>query len=235
MATISDLASLATAAAGDQIPIYDASTNADRKIDASLIPWTNTPSTFGEAVTLAGAAPAKLTLTDIDNGSGAGARVVVGRNNNAATPAAGAVLLYMLGGSFRYLWVDNSGNLRVHSSAATNANDTAGTVVGTQTSSLDAKNITGSAPSADEALDHIAAAADAVRQFTYKDGSFNGEEFSGLIVDYAPRYGMDRDAKHPAGKSLNVITALGDLMIAVDYLAQRVVELEARLNTARVG
>ena len=74
--------------------------------------------------------------------------------------------------------------------------------------------------------------AAAVRRFTYKNGSFGGEEFSGLVVDYAPRYGMDRDADHPAGKSLNVVTAIGDLMIAVDYLAGRVAALEARHNDA---
>jgi len=37
---------------------------------------------------------------------------------------------------------------------------------------------------------------------------------------------MDRDADHPAGKSLNVPNAIGDLMIAVDYLARRVAALE---------
>jgi hypothetical protein len=225
MATIADLAAASSASAGDMLVIRQGST--DRKIDAGLAAWLAANNSFTGTITLAGTAPAKLTLTDIDNGSGGGPRVVVGRNNNASTPAAGAVLLYLLGGSFRYLWADNSGNLRVSSSAVTNANDTAGTVVGTQTSSLDSKHIYGAPPIGAEALTHVRAGALAVREFTYKDGSFNGERFSGLITDLAPRYGMDRDADHPAGKSLNVINAIGDLMLAVSYLAQRLAEHEA--------
>ena len=61
---------------------------------------------------------------------------------------------------------------------------------------------------------------------------YGGEEFSGVVVDYAARYGMDRDAAHPAGKSLNTINSTGDLLIAVNYLAGRVADLEARLETA---
>ena len=81
--------------------------------------------------------------------------------------------------------------------------------------------------SADAILTHIQAGAAAVRRFVYKSNAYNGEEFSGLIVDYAARYGMDRDDEHPAGKSLNVINAIGDLMIAVTDLAGRVAALEA--------
>jgi hypothetical protein len=42
-----------------------------------------------------------------------------------------------------------------------------------------------------------------------------------VIVDYAPRYGMDRDPAHPAGKSLNLINVVGDLLRAVAWLIER--------------
>ena len=73
----------------------------------------------------------------------------------------------------------------------------------------------------DDVLTAVQAGADAVRRFTYKSGAFNGEEFSGVVTDYAPRYGMDRDVEHPAGKSLNILTVIGDLLLAVANLTER--------------
>lgn len=168
-----------------------------------------------------------LSLLSFDNGTGAGPNIALGSNNNVSTPAASYLQLASNNGTARRIWPDATGMLRIGTSIPTNANDTSGTIVGTQTSSLDAKDVTGAPLSVDAVLEHIAEAAAAVRRFTYKSGAYNGEEFSGLVVDYAPRYGMDRDAEHPHGKSLNVITAIGDLMIAVDYLAGRVAALEA--------
>jgi hypothetical protein len=226
---------MTTPASGDYLVISDSGT--DKKIDATLVPWTNANAVFTKdspTLTLTpSSGRAQIIAASGDNGAGTGSYVSVARNSNASTPAAGFIYMQPHTATTRRVWVDNSGSLRIHTADPTNANDTAGTVVGAQTSSLDAKDITGGPLSAAAVLLHIAQAAAAVRQFVYKDGSFNGEEFSGLIVDFAPRYGMDRDAEHPAGKSLNVITALGDLMIAVDHLAQRVMKLEARLNTAR--
>jgi hypothetical protein len=71
-------------------------------------------------------------MRDFDNGSSVGPLFSVGRNNNGSTPAAGSIELLMRDGSTRYLWVDNTGDLRIHSSQPTNATDTSGTVVGTQ-------------------------------------------------------------------------------------------------------
>lgn len=64
--------------------------------------------------------------------------------------------------------------------------------------------------------------AEAVRRFVYRSGAFGGEEFEGVVTDLAPAYGMDRDEEQPAGKSLNEIQILGDLLRMVDSLAQRV-------------
>jgi hypothetical protein len=265
MATIADLAAATSAAAGDLLVIRQSST--DKKIDAGLVPWTNSPSTFARGINITPpatsgesasnvdmpsgvisnqrayrwshnavlrgyincqAAANQLLMAVFDNGTGAGSNVIVQQNNNASTPAAGFLTIYTNGGSARRIWPDNTGLLRIHTADPTNANDTAGTVVGTQSSSLDVKDVVGAGPDGATALAHVEQGALAVREFTYKNGEFGGERFSGLVVDYAPRYGMDRDAEHPAGKSLNVVTALGDLMIAVSYLAGRVAALEAQ-------
>lgn len=165
--------------------------------------------------------------TDPDLGTKAGVGLRLGRNANASTPAAGFLRFVEGDGTPYNIWVDVADNLRIGTNYPSfGANDTSGIVVGTQTSSLDAKNIVGVAPDPVEVLGHIAQAAAAVCRFVYKSGAFGGEEFSGLVTDYASRYGMDRDEQHPAGKSLNMITAIGDLMIAVNALAARVAALE---------
>ena len=234
MAAITDLAAASSVAATDNLVINQGGT--DRRVTADKFAVLGLANTFTADVTLSkanptiGAAPtsgaAALSAGRGDNGANSGSFVFVGRNSNASTPAAGRLFMETLSSS-RHLWVDNTGLLRIHTSAPTNATDTAGTVVGAQTSSKDAKTQRGKPEDAAAILAHIAEGAKAVRRFVYKNGAFGGEEFSGIVVDYAPRYGMDRDADHPAGKSLNVPNAIGDLMIAVDYLARRVAALEA--------
>ncbi|MBK8772619.1 MAG: hypothetical protein IPM06_19640 [Rhizobiales bacterium] len=174
----------------------------------------------------------QLTMSPFDNGALAGGRILADRNTNASTPAAGTLGLRDKGGQTYWIWPDDSGVLRIDVNLPVNANDTAGTVVGAQTSSLDSKDIAGEPIAIDDVLAAVRAGAEAVRRFTYKSGSFNGEEFSGVVVDYAPRYGMDRDAEHPAGKSLSVITVVGDLLMAVSNLAERVAALEAAQSGA---
>ena len=265
MATIADLATLAATgvASGDYLVISDS--GVDKKIDATLVPWTSTPSTFTRAVTVQPAntgdhafsaempngtlttarayrwalngtlrgyiqtdsANNEIVLGGFDNGANDGPNVFIGNNSNASTPAAGYVNLVNRGGTGYRIWPDATGLLRIHTANPTSATDTAGTVVGAQTSSKDAKTQRGKPEDAAAILAHIAEGAKAVRRFVYKNGAYGGEEFSGIVVDYAPRYGMDRDADHPAGRSLNIVNAIGDLLIAVDYLARRVAALEA--------
>lgn len=166
----------------------------------------------------------RITLSASDNGASIGQNIFIQRNSNAGTPAAGLLLIQDLNATARRIWPDAAGNLRIGTTDPTNANDLSGTVVGAQTSNVAFKTITGPAPSIYEAFNGIAAAANEVRRFVYKNGSFNGQEFSGLILDGQElhRYGMDADAEHPAGKSLNVVNLLGDLLVAVAELAKRV-------------
>lgn len=163
----------------------------------------------------------QITSVDIgaDNG---GPMSFIGRNSNPSGPAAGVVRITNRSGSAYSLWPDASGNLRIHTTSPTDlASDTAGTVVGTQTSMAEAKFLLGEAGPAIEALEAIVdAARHGIRRFSYKNGAFD-QEFEGIITDYAPRYGMDRDEQHPAGKSLNEIQLLGDLVRSVALIADK--------------
>ncbi|MGV1048223.1 MAG: hypothetical protein ACOYD4_06840 [Solirubrobacterales bacterium] len=155
----------------------------------------------------------------------------IGRNSNAS-PAPGVIALSKsTGGTSLRLYFDDSDILRSRSGTVTNANFASGTVIGAQTSALDYKDVLGE-PDRDGLWERITQGAASVRRFVYKahvdaDGyvgarPFGGEEFAGVVVDYAPHYGMDRDAEHPAGKALNEINILGDLLLAVDWLAGRI-------------
>lgn len=169
----------------------------------------------------------QFVLEDFDNGSSFGSRIIAGRNSNASTPAAGHLRLVNLGGTAYRIWPDTAGNVRIGTADPTNANDTSGTVIGTQTSMAAAKHLFDDVTPIGEVLASIQQAATAaVRRFTYRSGAYNGEAFEGVVTDLAPRYGMDRDDEHPAGKSLNEITLLGDLLRAVAHLAERVAALE---------
>ena len=177
--------------------------------------------------TISAAFGARISAADL--GANAGPYVLIGNNTNGSTNAAGRVTIATRGGTYYHVWPDNSGNLRIGATAPTNANDTSGTVVGAQTSMAAAKHLFDDVTPIGDVLASIQqAAAAAVRRFTYRSGAFNGEQFEGVVTDLAPRYGMDRDEEHPAGKSLNEITLLGDLVRAVAWLSERVAALERR-------
>jgi len=222
---------------GDYMWIVDASagsTDKDRKVNVAKFPRLAVANTFTALQTISYASAAftvtptsgfaRITLTAADNTTGIGNNIFIQRNSNATTPAAGALYIHDLNGTARRIWPDASGNLRIGTTDPTNANDTSGTVVGAQTSHRDYKEIAGAPVSDGEALAFVLNAAYQVQRFTYKSGAFNGEEFSGLVLEGSTqhRYGQDADAEHPAGKSLNTINAIGDLFLAVRELTRRI-------------
>lgn len=171
-----------------------------------------------------------ILINSGDLGNTYGPWIQIGRNTYASGTRAGWLRLTRKSGTGGDLWVDDSGNLRIGADT-TSANDTGGTVVGTQSSSLDSKHMLGDVCTPEEALQHIVDAAKvALRRFKYKNGSFSGQEFEGIITDFAPRYGMDRDASHPAGKSLNVIQVISDLILSVRYLSEKLITIEENGN-----
>ncbi len=160
--------------------------------------------------------------------NGDGPFIAIGRNTNAQ-PGAGYFSIEDKGGTLYAFWPDDSGVFRI-ATVGPGGNDTAGTVVGSQTSMLEAKSIVGELSGIELVLLRIAQGAASVRRFAYKSGAYSGQEFEGCVTDFAPAYGMDRDDSHPQGKSLNEITILGDLLRAVANLTERVLALEARLK-----
>lgn len=81
---------------------------------------------------VAQAAATAISITENDLGNNvAGPYIRINRNSNATNPTPGFLILHDKGGTDRYLWVDTTGDLRIHTSIPLNS-DTVGTVVGTQ-------------------------------------------------------------------------------------------------------
>ncbi|MCF7834311.1 MAG: hypothetical protein K9L98_03240, partial [Candidatus Pacebacteria bacterium] len=122
-------------------------------------------TTFGEAFTLlqsgnigigATTPSTKLEIGSSDLGDGvAGPVITLGRNTNATNTGAGSINFLAKGGTAGYVWQDAAGNMRIHTSAPSNANDTAGTVIGAQTSTRDTKQDIEDYTDYNDALDKI--------------------------------------------------------------------------------
>jgi hypothetical protein len=131
-----------------------------------------------------------IYLTSFDNGTGAGSFFYAQKNSNGSTPAAGFVYLDGLSNSYS-IWPDTSGNLRILAgSFPINASDTAGTVIGTQTSTLASKILLGGDLTPGEALRTILQTP--VKHFKYKSDAYNGSEFHGIVADYSPNFRWTR-------------------------------------------
>jgi hypothetical protein len=160
-----------------------------------------------------------IYLTSFDNGTGAGSFFYAQKNSNGSTPAAGFVYLDGLSNSYS-IWPDTSGNLRILAgSFPINASDTAGTVIGTQTSTLASKILLGGDLTPGEALRTILQTP--VKHFKYKSDAYNGSEFHGIVADYSPEFSMDE------GRVFNPVSAFGYMVQAVKALTERIQQLEA--------
>lgn len=157
----------------------------------------------------------------------AGASIQVLRNEYSTGEGyAAGTIAYDAGNAIglRYTWVDASGNLRINSAAPTGSigsptvSDTAGTVIGTQTSTLASKNILGEGVCPADALATILETP--VKRFTYKSGAYNGGEFHGIIADYSPEFAMDN------GKVFSPVSAFGYTIQAIKALTERIIALE---------
>ncbi|MCX6756491.1 MAG: hypothetical protein NTX85_04075 [Candidatus Nomurabacteria bacterium] len=81
-----------------------------------------------------------LNIGSSDLGAGlAGPVFTLGRNTNATNTGAGSINFQSKAGTAGYVWQDAAGNIRINTASPSNANDTAGTVVGAQTSTRDTK------------------------------------------------------------------------------------------------
>lgn len=240
---LEDLNECTAPTTGDYLWIYDASagsTDKDRKVNISEFALTGAANTFAAAQTIeyvgatlnlkATTGKGLFYIYGADNGTAGGGLILIGRNTNASTPAVGSLEYLDKSGTAWFVFPDDSGVMRIMDSAPISTTDTGGTVIGAQTSMAAAKYLYSELSPIDEVLRRIADGADAVRTFVYKSGAYNREKFEGVVTDYAPAYGVDRDEEHPAGKSLNEIQIAGDLLRAVAWLSKRVAELEQTMK-----
>lgn len=251
--TINDLTALTTPASTDLIGVWSVSAGRLRKSTlaqvvsqagvAALLASANTftagqsitapNGTVGLTISLAtnAAAANAITLNGGDNLTGPGQRLFIGRNSNSSgNRAAGSLAIANRDGTAYSVWPDAAGLLRIGTSTPLAGTDTsAGGVVGDQTSNAAFKDIVGESVSDVAALTAIVEAAETVKRFTYKSAAYDGQEFSGIVLDGETlmRYGKDATEEYPAGRSLNDVTLFGDLVKAVRHLAARVEALEA--------
>ena len=159
-----------------------------------------------------------------------GATLTIG-SNTSGNGAAGILVLKQEDDVGSYVWSDTSLLLRISTTPPEEdgtPSDTSGTVVGDQTSSLDSKILLGEFTNYAYGLRAILDAP--LYAFRYRSGAYNDESFVGIITDYSPIFGKDREAAHPAGKSLNEITALGMTFSAIRELDRRNTELARRVE-----
>ncbi|MFA5933795.1 MAG: hypothetical protein WC795_01040 [Candidatus Paceibacterota bacterium] len=165
-----------------------------------------------------------ITFANNDFGSGAAGPVLtLGRNTNA-TPGAGSINFQSNTGTAGYTWQDAAGKLRIHTAAPTNANDTAGVVVGDQTSTRDTKQDITPYTDPSQALDKVVSAP--LRMFRYiKEVQGYGTDnplskaHLGFIAD-------EVDPLFMQGNSIDQVSVNGLLMGSVQALDLRLKGLE---------
>lgn len=82
----------------------------------------------------------ELEIGSSDLGDGlAGPIITLGRNTNATNSGAGSINFLDKGGLNGYVWQDAAGNMRINNATPTTLNDTAGIVIGAQTSERSTK------------------------------------------------------------------------------------------------
>lgn len=173
----------------------------------------------------------------------AGPTIFHGRNNNATNSNSGTFAFEDIGGTFHYMWLDNSaspGDFRVHTAAPAGATaDTAGTIVGTQASPRYIKDILRewTDEEAYKILDQILETP--VYDFTYKSGKYN-RTFTGIAIEDGeePWYGYDVAGPKdyvPEGtaKALNEVNVAGYMILSVRALNLKIKELRHEISQLR--
>lgn len=170
-----------------------------------------------------GEAWAEMPTEDL-GGSSTGPQFRIGRNSNSGNESAGSIRYTNINATNYFLWPDTAGLYRIDTSEPTNANDTGGTVVGDQTSNIESKELLRKHSDKFSSIERILKAVEnGLHTFRYKDGRYNNQEFTGLVLGEGfdtEHYGKDN------GKSLNEINAIGDLFAAVALLTEEIHNLK---------
>jgi hypothetical protein len=169
-------------------------------------------------------------VPDITQGTGntQGPSMGVGRGGSGSG-VAGSVFVKDLAGTTRYIWPDSSGNWRTSTAPPDEDGtpaDTSGTVIGTQTSMAATKYLDGREQDRSSALALLLRTP--IYRFRYRNGSFPGTEFVGIVTDESPEFGMDFDPDLGVFKSFNPVNAFGYSVLAIQELERRLRIVEAR-------
>ena len=174
--------------------------------------------------TVSGAVPAaRIESGAYGTGNVGGASLAIGRNSSGGGAAGTIGFNTRTLGNFRYVWVDDSANLRIHTGRPTEDNttvaDTAGTVVGTQTSMRATKRAIRAFLDTSGALDLIKRTP--LYRFQYRE--FDAEtEHVGIMADESPEFTRYQQT------TFDPVNAFGYTAAAIKALLERVEALEAR-------
>lgn len=165
-----------------------------------------------------------ISGTANSTGANTGNMLSVGRNTSGSGAAGTVGFQTRTAANGRAVWVDDSGNLRIHTAPPTEDNttvaDTAGTVVGTQTSTRATKRLIRRVRDVGASLRLIAETP--LYRFNYRTQD-RDTRFLGIMADESPAFVMH------GGQSFNPVSAFGHTAAAVKALLRRVESLEAAL------
>ncbi len=159
------------------------------------------------------------TSSDLGNGI-AGPVITIGRNTNATNTGAGSINFQSKAGTAGYVWQDNAGNLRIHTVAPTNANDTAGTVVGTQSSTRETKQNITSYTNYAEALQAVVSAP--LHTFKYKKDVSGYGANSPLAKNRLGFIADEVDGLFMWGNAIDQVSVNGLLMGSIKALDEKI-------------
>lgn len=229
---------------GDWLEITNVgnATDKDQKLNVARLAIVANANTFAATQTIAPAAgsialalttptnqnAAMLSIGAADCGSGAGPYALVNRNSNASTPSAGFLYLTARTGTGVAVWIDNTGTMRLNTSALpTNANDTSGTVVGAQTSYIGVKDNVTEWNDRRQALDAVLAC----KLFHYHlKGDASKRQYAGLIITDSDKgaWFSENDADNQT-PTLNERNLFGYLIAAIQEQQKQIDTLSAQV------
>lgn len=183
----------------------------------------------GDSLRLTGSG-VEIAITASDNGTGVGQKIFLARNSNAGTPAAALVGFSSNTGAENRVWADATGLLRIWDSGdPTNANDTAGTVVGDQTSDVRDKEVLRSYTSTAELLTDLVNIP--LEEYRFKNDSRRGAKvIRGPVIHAKDRktwWVMNGDHKD-ARAALDTAALWGAAIGSIQELTERTDRIESR-------
>jgi hypothetical protein len=187
------------------------------------------------------ASESRLSIMNVDLGNdSAGPVFTIGRNTNSTNANSGTLVFRDVGNTQQFIWVDDSaspGDVRINTSPPSGGTaDTAGTIVGTQSSPKFIKNILHewTDEEAFRILDQVLETP--VYDFTYKSGKY-GQHFTGIAIEDGdhPWYGFDPAGSNdyvPEGtaKALNQLNMAGYTILSIRALNQKIERLENEIT-----